>query len=94
MFDPLHDYEDLGAAKLRLGSKLQEDCACAACQAADVGHGADGKLLIRETHKIDGRWVVKGRWYHGLELKLELGKRRRMFEDMKQSILGHALVER
>ncbi len=94
MIDPLHDYEDMRAAKARLHGKLQEDCDCPACAAVNVGHGEDGKVLIRETHKVDGRWVVRGRWYHGPELKAELGKRRRMFDDMKQSLAGHAMVER
>jgi hypothetical protein len=93
-FDPQHDYESMASAKLRLGGKLQEDCGCQACVAAGVGQGEDGKLLLRETHKIDGRWEVKGRWHHGFELKATLAKRRELFEGMKRTLVSHGMVER
>lgn len=93
-FDPQHDYEDERTAKVRLSGKLQEDCTCTACQLAGVGQGSDGKLLMPGVRIVDGRKEFIGRWRHGFELKRELAERRRMFETMKQSIVGQALVER
>lgn len=93
-FDPQHDYEQLAAAKRRLGNKLQEDCDCAACQAADVGHGQDGKILVQSSRIVDGKKEFIGRWRHGFELKAELTERRRLFEGMKETLRQRELVER
>ena len=93
-FDPKHDYEDEASAKARFNGSLQQPtpCPCHLCRMFDL---TDGPILVPTFENFpDGSRRFTGRWLHGADLKRQMATRREFLDQLKQSLLSHAMVER
>jgi hypothetical protein len=84
--DPLHDYVD-PQSTARVKDHI---CECPACTHAGVDHPP---VIELEKRTVEGRTVTIGRYLHGAELRMHLAERKRLLDDLKRQIAGHALVE-